>query len=142
MKKNVIFGAGVYGIQALKELGRKQVAYFLDNVKYCFSRECKLATVVPVLFRPRLFPDLIRIVNELIRFIIPPLKELGRKQVAYFLDNDREKQGTSFQNIPVISVEEFLVIKHEFHVVIASLYARDMAKQLDVAGITDYSFFS
>lgn len=85
MKKNVIFGAGVYGIQALKELGRKQVAYFLDN--------------------------------------------------------DREKQGTSFQNIPVISVEEFLVIKHEFHVVIASLYARDMAKQLDVAGITDYSFF-
>lgn len=53
MKKNVIFGAGVYGIQALKELGRKQVAYFLDN--------------------------------------------------------DREKQGTSFQNIPVISVEEFLV---------------------------------
>lgn len=85
MKKSVIFGAGSYGMQALKELGAEQVAYFLDN--------------------------------------------------------DKNKQGTRFQEIPVIGPEEFLSIKDEFHVVIASLYGHDMERQLKEAGITDYSFF-
>lgn len=86
MKKNVIFGAGSYGLQALKKLGREQTAYFLDN--------------------------------------------------------DKEKQGTSFQGLPVISAEEFLPMKEQYHVVIASrLYAGNMERQLLEAGVADYSFF-
>ena len=58
------------------------------------------------------------------------LKKLGRERVFYFLDNDKEKQGTHFMEIPVISVADFLSMKTDFHVIIASLYARSMAKQL------------
>lgn len=85
MKENVIFGAGVYGIRALEQLGKETVAYFLDN--------------------------------------------------------DKKKQGTIIQEIPVISMEQFIPVKDQFHVWIASLYAESMAKQLCVAGVTKYSFF-
>lgn len=85
MKKNVIFGAGIYGVQALEKIGKEQTAYFLDN--------------------------------------------------------DKTKWGTCIHGIPVISVEDFVSQKERFHVVIASLYARDMEKQLVGAGVDDYSFF-
>lgn len=85
MKKNVIFGAGIYGMQALEKLGKEQVAYFLDN--------------------------------------------------------DDGKQGTVLGGVPVIGVEEFIPMKENFRVCIASLYAQSMAKQLREAGVTDYFFF-
>lgn len=85
MKKNVIFGAGNYGLQALEKLGAGNVAFFLDN--------------------------------------------------------DKTKQGMRIRGIPVISVAEFAPLREEYHVCIASLYARSMAKQLAEAGVTDYSFF-
>lgn len=69
------------------------------------------------------------------------LEALGQEQVAYFLDNDPRKQGTQAAGIPIISVEEFLPYKDRFPVIIASLYAQEMSKQLDALGISDYSFF-
>lgn len=85
MKKNVIFGAGVYGMRALEQLKEETVAYFLDN--------------------------------------------------------DVQKQGTVIRDIPVISIEQFVPMKEQFHVWIASLYAESMAKQLRESGVTEYSFF-
>ena len=85
MKRNVIFGAGLYGVRALMALGKETVAYFLDN--------------------------------------------------------DKEKQGTTVSGIPVIGLEQFVPQKDRFHVWIASLYAGSMEKQLLAAGVTEYSFF-
>lgn len=85
MKRNVIFGAGLYGMRALDRLGKETVSYFIDN--------------------------------------------------------DKEKQGTLISDIPVIGMEQFVSMKEPFHVHIASLYAGSMEKQLRAAGVTDYSFF-
>lgn len=68
------------------------------------------------------------------------LDKVGVKNVDFFLDNDSNKQYTKFENIEIISVEDFLPLKDEYHVVVASLlHASEMENQLKKMNITNYS---
>lgn len=69
------------------------------------------------------------------------LEQLGEDNVMFFLDNDNNKQGKMFHGKKVITIKEFLSFKEHYHVVLASLYAKSMEKQLLENGINDYSFF-
>lgn len=65
------------------------------------------------------------------------------ENVVCFIDNNKDKQQRLFLEKPVLSVEDFIKKSSEesIHVIIASLYANNMAKQLDALGFTDYEFF-
>lgn len=61
--------------------------------------------------------------------------------VAYFLDNASEKQGTYINKIPVYPVEKILNEHDEYMIWIASLFHDDMELQLQDMGITKYRLF-
>ncbi len=68
--------------------------------------------------------------------------EYGSEQVAGFIDNSPQKQGTFLFGKPVMRVEDIPAKKENYHIVIASLYAVSMAKQLEELGIRDYSVYA
>ncbi len=62
-------------------------------------------------------------------------------QVCGFIDNDKKKQGMQFQDLPVISFEDFLIIsRQERHTVvqIASRYECEMIAQMEESGYDSY----
>ena len=61
--------------------------------------------------------------------------------VIFFIDNDQEKQGTSFCGKKIISPSEALQYKDSFHILVASLYSESMVSQLKELGFTDYSSY-
>ena len=70
------------------------------------------------------------------------LNKIGSEKVAFYIDNNLQKQGTEYFNKKVISLEEFIPLASSYHVVVASTYAVDMIKQLEEHGISNYSIFS
>lgn len=68
--------------------------------------------------------------------------EYGAGQVAGFIDNSPQKQGTLFLGKPVWRVEDIVEEKDQYHVVIASVYTASMSKQLEELGINDYSVYA
>ena len=69
------------------------------------------------------------------------LEKIGSENVDYYIDNDVKKQGTKYYNKKVISIKEFIPLASSYHVVVASTYAVNMIKQLEEAGINNYSVF-
>lgn len=69
-------------------------------------------------------------------------EEFGEEQVAFFIDNSISKQGTTYCGKEVISPEDLARLKEEYHVVVASIYAASMIKQLKELGVKDYSVFT
>lgn len=69
------------------------------------------------------------------------IEQLGEEEVAGFIDNSAEKQGTLFCGKPVMSIEQAADMKDEVHILIASIYSVSMEKQLKEYGIEDYSVF-
>lgn len=67
--------------------------------------------------------------------------EYGEEQVAGFVDNSPQKQGTFICGKPVMRVEDILAEKENYHIVVASLYASSMLQQLEKLGIKDYSVY-
>ncbi len=65
----------------------------------------------------------------------------GSKEVDYFIDNDKDKEGSLFCGKEVITPKCAAEMKDDYHIVIASLYASSMSEQLDELGVSDYSFF-
>lgn len=67
--------------------------------------------------------------------------ELGAEKIDFFIDNNKSKQGKLFCGKPIISIEEAAEKKEDYHVVIASLYATSMLKDLEKYEITDYEVY-
>lgn len=64
---------------------------------------------------------------------------IGNKVIAV-IDNNSEKWGKTFiKDIPIISVEEYLIKYKEVPVIVASMYANEMIAQLESKGINNYS---
>jgi radical SAM protein with 4Fe4S-binding SPASM domain len=63
------------------------------------------------------------------------------EQVGYFIDNNKERQGTEFCGRKIISVDEAFGMKDEYHVIVASTYADSMVAQLREMGFSDYSVY-
>lgn len=69
------------------------------------------------------------------------LTHLGEDKVLYFIDNSEAKQGTFCLGKEIISLNKFLSLTESYHIVVASIYASSIVKQLKEAGIEDYSIF-
>ncbi len=62
-------------------------------------------------------------------------------QVDYFIDNSKSKQGNEYCGKMVISPEEALKYKDTHIILVASLYASSMIKQLKELGFNNYSVY-
>lgn len=69
------------------------------------------------------------------------LEKIGEDNIAYFIDNSETKQGTFYLDKEIISLQKFCSLSEQYHIVVASVYASSIVKQLKENGITDYSFF-
>ncbi len=69
------------------------------------------------------------------------LEKLGEDEVEYFIDNSQTKQGTMYLGKRVIGLQQFMELSKQYHIVVASVYASSIVKQLKDAGITNYSIF-
>jgi len=69
------------------------------------------------------------------------LEEIGEENVEFFIDNDINRQGTKYLNKKIISLNEYMLIKENYEVVVAGIYAKDMAIQLKELGIINYILF-
>lgn len=61
-----------------------------------------------------------------------------KERVAFFIDNNKEVQGTELNGIGVKSVEDFLQVKNQYTVIIASRQLELMERQLQKLGVTNY----
>ncbi len=62
-------------------------------------------------------------------------------RVTFFIDNDKDKQGTFFCGKKIISPLDALHYKDCYHILVASLYSESMLSQLKELGFTDYSSY-
>ena len=69
------------------------------------------------------------------------LEKLGADKVAYFIDNSQTKQGTYYMGKQIIGLQQYMSLQEKYHIVVASVYAASIVKQLKEAGIVDYSIF-
>ncbi len=65
----------------------------------------------------------------------------GREQVIYFCDGDKNKVGTFFQGIEVISKNKLIEIQNEIDIIIASVYYEEISKDLFELGINEIKRF-
>lgn len=70
------------------------------------------------------------------------LEEYGVDQVDYFIDNNRDKWGTQYQEKPIISFERYREIAQEYHTVIAVDAFSAIVKQLQNNGILVYEIYN
>lgn len=68
------------------------------------------------------------------------LDTYGEQNVDFFIDNSSEKQGTSYCGRRIISPVE-AAAKKGYEIIIASIYASSMIRQLKELGITNYSVY-
>lgn len=90
MKKNVIFGAGVYGVQALEKLGKEEVSFFLDNDE---KKQGSLMAGIPVI-SPEKFPPMkeqhhVVIASLYAQGMAAQLRQLGVTDFSFFLEELR-----------------------------------------------------
>lgn len=65
------------------------------------------------------------------------VKEIGSDKVTCIIDNNKEIQGTYYDTVPVISLDEYISNKYEIELVISSLqHKSEIMKQLSENGIT------
>lgn len=69
------------------------------------------------------------------------LEKIGEDNIAYFIDNSEAKQGSFYLGKEIISLQKFCSLKEHYHIVVASVYASSIVKQLKEKGINDYSIF-
>lgn len=69
------------------------------------------------------------------------LQKLGSDIVECFIDNSPTKQGTTYCGKIIKSLDEIQKDIDNFSIIIASIYATSMEKQLQEYGITDYTIF-
>lgn len=69
------------------------------------------------------------------------LEQIGAENVLFFIDNSKDKAGKMYSEKKVVSFADFMSCGECPHVLLASIYADSMAKQLEDAGYTDYSYF-
>jgi len=69
------------------------------------------------------------------------LEKIGKENVEFFIDNDVSRQGTKYLNKEIISLNEYMLIKENYQVVVASTYAKDMITQLKELGINNYILY-
>ena len=69
------------------------------------------------------------------------LKEIGAESIVCFIDNDKQKQGSEIDGIPIIGLEEYISTNIHYPVLVASTYIREMVEQLEKKGITDYDIY-
>ena len=68
-------------------------------------------------------------------------EKIGEENIVCFIDNSETKQGTFYLGKEIISLQKFCSLQEQYHIVIASVYASSIVKQLKENGITDYSLF-
>ena len=70
------------------------------------------------------------------------LKKYGKENVAYFCDNDSQKQRTKVEGIPVIAFDEMLKLyKDGYLIVVTPAQNAYLISQLELVGIYDYLVF-
>ena len=69
------------------------------------------------------------------------LEQYRGDNVEYFIDNSPNKQGQMYCDRLVISPEKAAELKNEYHIVVASIYASSMVKQLKELEVSDFSIF-
>lgn len=69
------------------------------------------------------------------------LEKIGEENISYFIDNSEAKQGTFYLGKEIISLQKFCSLSEQYHIVVASVYASSIVKQLKENGIMDYSLF-
>lgn len=69
------------------------------------------------------------------------LQKLGSDIVECFIDNSPTKQGTTYCGKIIKNLDEIQKDIDNFSIIIASIYATSMEKQLQEYGITDYTIF-
>ena len=66
----------------------------------------------------------------------------GNDLIECFIDNNKNKNGTMYCGKPVFNFEELTKIAHNYRIIISSrIYSQEIAKQLNSAGIYNYSHF-
>lgn len=68
-------------------------------------------------------------------------RQLDADDVAFFIDNNEERHGSTFCGKVVKSPKVLLDGGDGYHVLVASLFQDSMKEELDRMGITDYSFY-
>lgn len=70
------------------------------------------------------------------------LRKYGREQVAYFCDNNVEKQGTQIEGITVVSFQKMLELYHcGYIIMITPAHHEFLVGMLELEGIYDYLIF-
>lgn len=76
-------------------------------------------------------------------FAVQQMRAVGRN-VAYYVDNNIERQGTKFLNILIIGFDEYLKIKDRYDLIIAVkdiVFIEQIEKQLRENGIDQWEIF-
>ena len=75
------------------------------------------------------------------RYGAQALQEIGKDKVACFLDNDKNKWGTEYFNLPVYGINDYKEKFGQYPIYIASAYADDISNELKKNGIDSYTTF-
>lgn len=68
------------------------------------------------------------------------LETYGERNVDFYIDNDKKKQGTIYCGKQVISPEK-AVEKSGYEIVVASIYASSMVRQLRELGVAEFTVY-
>lgn len=70
------------------------------------------------------------------------MKEYGKDNIAYFVDNNSSIVGKKIDGIEIINVEKLEEVYQNEELIITTLYNREIIEQLESMGITDYSVYT
>lgn len=63
-------------------------------------------------------------------------------RVAYVIDNNPQSKGKCIGDIVIKSVDDYLIDKGKYKVIIASKYVEEMSRQLESMGISNYEVYN
>lgn len=69
------------------------------------------------------------------------LIEYGEDSIIAFVDNDVDRQGKTYLNKEIISLQTAIEKYNNVHFIVASIYSSSIIKQLEEYGINDYSLY-
>ena len=69
------------------------------------------------------------------------IHDFGAENIAFFLDNNKERYGTLFCGKEIKSLTDVIKDKEQYRIVIASSYYASIGRQLEDSGITDYEVY-
>lgn len=70
------------------------------------------------------------------------LEELGKDTITYFIDNDNEKWGTLYKDVPIISLDSYIDLRRKEKILIpVTQYYKEIKIQLVNKGISNFCIY-